>query len=87
MTINVSRAEFERRTAELLDASQKSGDLIRVTDAGFTVFEIKPSAANAARSEAERQGDADVLERLRGNVIFYHEPLEPVGLDDWEALK
>ena len=27
------------------------------------------------------------LEELRGSVLFYIDPLEPVGLEDWEALK
>ena len=27
------------------------------------------------------------LEELRGSVLFYQDPLEPVGVDDWEALK
>ncbi len=85
MTISVSRREFERRTAEILDAARASGDLIAVTDDGQTVFEVKPSAVR--RSEEERQRDAVVLERLRGSVLRYDDPFEPVGVDDWEALK
>ncbi|WP_200821973.1 hypothetical protein [Caballeronia arvi] len=27
------------------------------------------------------------LEELRGSVLFYQDPLEPVGVEDWEALK
>jgi hypothetical protein len=27
------------------------------------------------------------LEALRGSVLFYIDPMEPIGVDDWEALK
>lgn len=29
---------------------------------------------------------ASPVERLKGSVQGYQEPLEPVGIDDWEAL-
>jgi len=29
---------------------------------------------------------ASQVERLKGSVQGYQEPLEPVGIDDWEAL-
>lgn len=85
MTISVSRKEFERRTAEILDAARASGDLIAVTDNGRTVFEIKPSAVTGR--DERRQRDADILEKLRGSVLRYDNPFEPVGVEDWEALK
>ena len=39
---------------------------------------------------AEKQQIADAstraLEELRGSVLWYERPCDPVGLDDWKAL-
>lgn len=29
----------------------------------------------------------NAIDQLRGSVLKYDEPFEPVGVDDWEALK
>lgn len=38
------------------------------------------------RPGAEGAAPDNPRERLKGSVQGYHEPLEPVGIDDWDAL-
>lgn len=38
------------------------------------------------RPDAERATPDSPRERLKGSVHGYHEPFEPVGVEDWEAL-
>lgn len=87
MTVNVSRAEFERKIAELLDAARLKGERIVITENGREVFEVRPSRIGLPRTEAEKKSDAEILARLRGTVTRYRDPFEPTGLEDWEALR
>jgi len=38
------------------------------------------------REQAPRP-DQERWQRLRGTVLRYDEPTEPVGVEDWEAMK
>ncbi len=40
----------------------------------------------ASKEQATRAADNGPLERLRDSVREYIAPLEPVGVEDWEAL-
>lgn len=48
-----------------------------ITDHGKPVLKIVPYAHDPA----------EALRSLRGSVIRYADPLEPVGLEDWESLR
>ncbi|GHD18656.1 type II toxin-antitoxin system Phd/YefM family antitoxin [Tianweitania populi] len=89
MTIHVTRKDFEDRTAELLDSAQRRGETIIVTDAGKTVFELKTleHAPPLPLTDEERRRGEESLARLRGSVLFYDRPFDPVGEEDWEVLK
>jgi hypothetical protein len=39
------------------------------------------------RPEQRSRNPEDALQSLRGSVVDYIDPLEPVGLEDWEALR
>ena len=49
-----------------------------VTDHGRPTLEVRPY--RPARP------DADPLGQLRGSVLRFDEPFEPVGENDWDAL-
>ena len=87
MTRYVSRVEFEQKTAELLDAARLSGEQIVVTENGSVAFEVNPSRVGRSSTDEERRRNADIMEKLRGSILWYDDPLEPVGEEDWEALK
>lgn len=77
MTIQVSKSQFKAKALEYFRQVQMSGESIVITDHGKPALELRPIA---------RSND-DVLERLRGSVLRYDDPFEPVGVEDWEALK
>jgi prevent-host-death family protein len=76
MNKQVSMSEFQARARELLREVEESGQTIVVTEGGKPVVEIRPVS----------KPGKDPLELLRGSVLFYERPFDPVGDDDWEAL-
>lgn len=56
---------------------EKSKQPLTITHGGKPVVQVIPYMKK----------DDSALARLRGSVISYKDPFEPVGLDDWEALK
>ncbi len=85
----VSIDEFQARARELMREVEESGQTIVVTERGKPLVEIR-ALSEPEKAEFRLQGtaedSADPLELLRGSVLFYERPLDPVGEDDWEAL-
>ena len=71
-----SKAAFKARALEILRRVQETGEPVLITDRGRPVVRLEPYF-----------GDDDaVLASLRGSVLAYDRPTEPVGEDTWEAL-
>lgn len=77
MNKQVSKSYFKARALELLRQVEETGERLIVTDHGKPVIEVR-----ALREEAKR----DPRDILRGSILRYDRPLDPVGEDDWEAL-
>lgn len=75
MDLTVSKSDFKAKALEYFRRVQQSGRAIVITDRGVPVLRVVPYAE---RPEA-------FLEPLRGSVLRYDDPLEPVGVEDWEA--
>lgn len=75
MVKQVSKSEFKPKALAYLREVERTGETLIVTDHGRPVVRIEPHAP------AE-----DVLARLRGCVLRYEAPTEPVGEGDWEAM-
>ncbi len=75
MVARISKSQFKARALELFRQVEISGEPIIVTDHGEPTVEIRRYAAPSR----------DPLDRLRGSVIRYDRPTDPVGDDDWEA--
>ena len=73
----VSKSEFKAKALEYFRQVESSGQSVIVTDHGMPTVEVRPYHAN----------ERNPLEILRGSVVRYTNPLEPVADDDWEALK
>ena len=73
----VSSAEFEERALEYLRRVDATGEELIVTDRGEPVVRILPARAT----------EPDARARLRGSVVRYDDPTEPVASDDWDALR
>jgi antitoxin (DNA-binding transcriptional repressor) of toxin-antitoxin stability system len=76
MDKHVSKSEFQARALELMREVEELGHTIVVTDGGKPVVEIR----------AVPKPERDPREFLRGSVLYYERPFDPVGEDDWEAL-
>ena len=73
----VSKSLFKPRSLEYFRKIEESGEELVITDHGRPVLRIIPYVDDP---EACFKG-------LRNTVLRYDDPLEPVGSDDWEALK
>ena len=72
----VSKATFKARALEIFRRVQETGEPVLITDRGRPVLRLEPY-----------YGEVDaVLASLRGTVLSYHNPTEPIGEDAWEAL-
>jgi prevent-host-death family protein len=78
MNKHVSKSTFKARALELLREVEQTGVTLVVTDHGKPVVEVRPVAT---------EKKLDPLAILKGSVLFYDRPFDPVGEDDWEALK
>ena len=74
MPKTVSKSEFARRALTYLREVEQSGEALILTDRGRAVLRVVPQAPAD-----------DVLASLRGCVIRYDDPTEPVGVEDWGA--
>lgn len=74
MTISVSKSVLKPKLLNYLRQIEKTKESILVTDRGHPVAKIVPYA----------DGEKTVLQELKGSVMFYDNPLEPVGIADWE---
>lgn len=74
MAKTVSKSQFKPKALAYLRDVEQSGEPLVITDHGRPVVRIEPYAPAAA-----------TLERLRGCVVRYDRPTEPVAAEDWEA--
>lgn len=71
----VSKSEFKARALEPLRLIEASGEDLIVTDHGKPTLEIRPY----------RSREAQPLDILRGSVMRYDNPLDPIAKEDWET--
>lgn len=72
----VSKSSFKERALEYLREVEITGKELIITDHGKPVLKL-------VRYTPEPK---TTLESLRGSVIRYDDPTEPVGQEDWESL-
>ncbi len=77
MSIQVSKSQFKARALEFFRQVETSGAAVVVTDHGQPKLEIRPY----------KQISRAPLDILRGSVLRYDRPSDPVGEDDWNAIQ
>ena len=77
MENHVSKSRFKPKALKYFRQVQKSGKPLIITDRGKPVLKIVPYS----------EDPQEVLKTLRNTVVRYDDPMEPVGVDDWEALQ
>ena len=73
----ISKSKFKPRALHYFREIERTGRELIICDHGKPVLKIVPYA----------EDPAEALKALRNTVIKYEDPTEPVGLEDWEALK
>ena len=78
MNINqVSKSAFKEKALEYFRLIEASGESVIVTDHGKPALEVRPY----------RREDRHPLDILRGTVVRYENPTEPVAESDWELAR
>ena len=77
MNKQVSKSQFKAKALELFRQIETSGEPLIVTDHGQPKLEVR-------RYQPLTQTP---LEVLRGSLLRYDEPMEPVGAEDWDAAR
>jgi antitoxin (DNA-binding transcriptional repressor) of toxin-antitoxin stability system len=73
----VSKSEFKAKALEYFRQIEASSESVIVTDHGKPALEVRPY----------RSIERDPLDVLRGSVVRYEDPTEPIADDDWEAAQ
>lgn len=74
MLNQVSKSQFKSKALEFFRQVESSGESVVVTDHGEPKLEVRPFRAVAR----------EPLVLLRGSVLRFDSPTEPVGVQDWE---
>ena len=77
METMISKSKFKPRALQYFREIEKTGKELIICDRGKPVLKIVPYTENPA----------EALMALRDTVLKYEDPTEPVGVEDWEALK
>ena len=73
----VSKSEFKAKALEFFRQVEASGESVIVTDHGRPALEVRPY----------RGLERNPLDVLRGSVVRYENPTDPVGEGEWEAAQ
>ena len=77
MSLKVSKSKFKPQALEYFRKIEETGEEIIITDHGHPVLKVVPYS----------EEPSEILKVLRGSVLKYKNPIEPVGAGDWESLK
>ena len=74
----ISKSQFKPKALEIMRKVEKTGQAIIITNHGTPTLELRPYSADQIKQ--------DPLTYLKGSVLEYVDPLEPVGEDDWDDV-
>ena len=72
----VSKSQFKPHALEYLRQVEKTRKPLVITDRGRPVLKLVPYT----------EDPDEALQELRGSVLKYEAPTEPVGMEEWETL-
>jgi len=72
----ISKSDFKARALEYFRQVESSGQSVIVTDHGKPALEVRPY----------RGTDRNPLDILRGSVVRYDNPTDPIAETDWEVM-
>ncbi|MFL6263952.1 MAG: type II toxin-antitoxin system Phd/YefM family antitoxin [Thermoanaerobaculia bacterium] len=74
----VSKSSFQDHPSEYLREAESTGQELIIKDHGKPVLKLVPYG---------REAQENTLESLRGSVVRYDDPMEPVGQEDYPHLE
>lgn len=74
--VQVTKSQFKAKALEYFRQVETSGEAIVITDRGLPTVEIR-------RYRTEHRSP---LEKLKGSVVDFKSPTEPVAEGDWDVL-
>ncbi len=77
MSLTVSKSQFKPKALEYLRLVEAKRERLIITHKGKPVAQVMPY-----EDESEK-----IRKQLASEVLEYIDPLEPVGLEDWEVLQ
>lgn len=75
----VSKSQFKAQALEFLRGVETQKQPLVITHNGKPVAKVIPY-----QEELDQEA---ILKSLRGTLVYYKDPTEPVGLEDWEMLR
>lgn len=72
-----SKSQFKPKALEVMRQVEQTGESVIITDNGKPTLELK----------VYRPAEVDPLDRLRGSVMDFRQPLEPVGDNLWAVIE
>ena len=72
---HLSKSQFKPKALEIMRSVEQGGEPIIITDHGKPVLELKAYVSN----------DIDPIERLKGSVVEFLDPFDPIAADEWES--
>lgn len=76
METEVSKSKFKAHALEIFRRVEMTGEAVIVTDHGNPSLIVRKYLGRVV----------NVRDKLKGSVLRYDAPLEPVADNDWEAL-
>ncbi len=76
MESEVSKSRFKAHALEIFRHIEMTGEPVIVTDHGTPSLIVRKYEVQIA----------NVRDMLKGSILRYDSPLEPVGVEDWEGL-
>lgn len=76
METEISKSKFKAHALEIFRRVEMTGESVIVTDHGHPALIVRKYLGSVV----------NVRDKLKGSVLRYDAPLEPVADDDWEAL-
>lgn len=73
----VSKSRFKAKALHYFREVERTGEDLVITDHGTPVLKLTRYVTDPE----------DGLRQLRGSVLYYEDPTEPVGVEDWEELR
>lgn len=73
----LSKSKFKPKALEVMRQVENTGKAVVITDRGNPVLELRPYRADRTQEESATY--------LKGSVLQYIDPTEPIADGDWDA--